>query len=244
MATTLLYLVAAQVAVFAVIVIVLKRVLLRDTLNAVNRLRDAEAELGKKEEDVRRKIEDHENDFRHRSQEAQEALARQRESTEKEMARMRDALLEEAKKERDRILDEAARTREKMRLELVEEAEKKAVEYAGQVYEMVFSREVGETLNQSFLDELLAALEEMDGSGVNVEAAAGQIDSSHPLSPEVVAKVRDLITRKFGITPELQIRVVPDLLAGLRIKLGSLEIDGSLANRFREAVSEVKRARG
>jgi F0F1-type ATP synthase delta subunit len=240
---TLILLVVVQLAVFGVIVLVLKRVLLRDTLNAVNRLREAEAELGKKEEGVRRKIEENEAEFRRKSQEAQETLARQRETAEKDMGRTRDALMEEAKKERDRILDDAARSRDKMRSELIEEAESKAVDYAGRVYEMVFSREVGETLNRVFLDELLAALEEMDSGGVTVEAAQADLESSYPLDAETAARVKDLIGRKFGVTPELRVKVLPELIAGLKIKLGSLEIDGSMVNRFREAVEELKRSR-
>ena len=43
--------------VFAVMVLVLKRLLLSDTMKAVNKLRQVEVEVGKKEEAIRRRLE-------------------------------------------------------------------------------------------------------------------------------------------------------------------------------------------
>lgn len=239
----MLYLVAIQVVVCVAMLFVLKRLLLRDTLQAVNRLREAEAEMGKKEEAIRRKTEEHENEFRRKSAEAQEALARAREASEKESAHLRETLTEEAKKERDRILAEATRSKDKMRQELVQELDGRAMEYAGQLYELVFSKEIGDALNRVFLDELLSALEEVDGSSITVEAAETDIESSHPLDAPQKERLSDIIGRKFDLHVPIKERVSPGLLAGVKIKLGSLEIDGSLQNRFREAVEELKRSR-
>jgi F0F1-type ATP synthase delta subunit len=241
--TTLAYLVVTQLVVLGVILIVLKQVLLRDTLNAVNRLRESEAELGKKEEAIRRKIEENEAEYRRKSAEAQEALAREREIAERDLARMRDNLVEEAKKERDRILNDAQRSKEKMRQELAQELDAKSIEYAGSVYELVFSEEIAGKLNVAFLEELLAAMEDMDAASINVRADEVEVEASHPLDGAHKERIRDLIARKFNVALDVREKVVPKLLAGLKLKLGSLEIDGSLQNRFHEAVEELKRER-
>jgi F0F1-type ATP synthase delta subunit len=243
MLATLAYLIGAQLVVFGVMVIALKQVLLRDTLTAVNKLRESEAELARKEEAIRHRIEDNEGDFRRKSTEAQEALARERDVAERELARMRETLLDEAKKERDRILGDAQRTKEKLRQELIQEVDAKSIEYAGSVFELVFSDQIGGTLNQVFMEELLAAMEDMDATSLNVQAEEVQIESSHPLEEAQKNRIKDILARKFGLSLEVREKVVPKLIAGLKLSLGSLEIDGSLMNRFREAVEQLKRDR-
>lgn len=238
--TTMLYLVIFQVAVFAVLVYGIKRLLLSDTARAAAKLREAEAELGRKEEAVRKRIEENESEFRRRSAEAQETLARTRETMEKEVAKSRDTLLEEARKERDRILDEAARNKERLRQELVREAQVQTLDHAAKVCDMVFSVEVGRALDHAFLDELLAALEEMDASSITLAAPVIEVIASHALEPAYHERITDLVHRKFGSRLEIQETTDPELIAGIKLKLGSLEIDGSLQNRFSEAIEQLK----
>lgn len=236
----MIYLIIVQVAVLALAVVALRQILLSDTMKAVAKLREAEGELGKKEEQVRKRIEENEAEFRRKSAEVQETLTKTREAMEKDMARSRDAMMEEAKKERDRILDDAARSKEKLRQELAREAATKVLEDTAKVYEMVFSSEIGQKLDHAFLDELLAALDEMDGSSITVDADAVDVACSHPLDAAHKERIKALVVSKFGIPLDVRETVVPSLIAGVRIKLGSLEIDGSLSNRFREAIDQLK----
>ncbi len=238
--TMMVYLIIVQLAIFAVLVIGLKRLLMGDTQVAAAKLREVEADLGRKEEAVRKRIEDNEAEFRRKSAEAQEALNRTREAMEKEVSRTRDGLLEDARKERDRIVDEANRSKEKLRQELAREAQAQAVEHARRVYELVFSEELGRKLDHAFLDELLAALDEMDSSSITISAAAIEVVCSHPMEPAHREQLREIVTRKFNVSLEVRETIDTELIAGIKIKLGSLEIDGSLRNRFNEAIEQLK----
>jgi hypothetical protein len=237
---TMIYLVLFQVAVFVALVLGIKHFLLQNTLRVAAKLRDAEADLSRKEEAVRKRIEDNEAEFRRKSAESQDALVRARETMEKEVSKSRDTLLEEARKERDRILDEATRNKEKLRQELVREAQIQTLDHAGRVYEMVFSSEIGRTLDRAFLDELFAALDEMDASNLTISAPAIEVVSSHPMEMAQIQRLKELVLRKFEVKLEVRETVAPELIAGIRIKLGSLEIDGSLKNRFSEAIEQLK----
>jgi len=241
MGMLIVYLVVGQLAIFGLIVMAIKQILLRDTMKAVTRLRDAEGELAKKEDTIRKRIEDNENEFRRKNAEAQDALVRGREAMEKELARTRETLVEEAKKERDRILDEATRNKEKLRMELVREMETRTMEYAGKVYELVFSEDLGSRLDNACIEELLIALGEMDASSITVQADAVGVECSRPLDAAHKQKLQEIIEQKFSTSLSVRETIVPDLVAGIRIKLGSLEIDGSLQNRFREAIQQLKR---
>ncbi|MEI6168171.1 MAG: F0F1 ATP synthase subunit delta [bacterium] len=238
--TMMVYLIIAQVAVFAILVIGLKRLLMGSTQLAAAKLREVETDLGRKEEAVRKRIEDNEAEFRRKSAEAQDGLNRTREAMEKDVARSRDGLLEEARKERDKIVDEANRSKEKLRQELAREAQGQAVEHARRVYELVFSEELGRKLDHSFLDELLVALDEMDSSSITISATAIEVVCSHPLEPAHRERLREIVSRKFNVSLDVNEAIDPGLIAGIKIKLGSLEIDGSLRNRFNEAIEQLK----
>ena len=236
----LLYLVLAQLAILVVMVVVIRQLLLRDTIKAVAKLRDAESELGKKEDTIRKRIEENEADFRRKSAESQQELARAKETMEKELARTRESLVEEAKRERDRILEEANRNKERMRQDLARDMEAKTLDNTGRICEMVFSDEMGARVDQAFVDELLAAIEDMDASSITIAAESIEVGTGRPLSQTTKDRIKDLVARKVGVSVEVRETVVPELIAGIRLKLGSLEIDGSMQNRFREAVDQLK----
>ena len=80
----LVYFVVIQLCVFGVIVFVLKRILLSDTLNAVNRLRQVEGELRKKEDGLQRRMEEQEEEFNRKRTEALAELETAREDAAKE----------------------------------------------------------------------------------------------------------------------------------------------------------------
>ncbi len=240
----LVYLILAQAAVFAVMVIVIRQLLLRDTMNAVRKLQATESDLAKKEDAIRKRVEENEAEFRRKSAEQQDAQARMRETMEQELARTRETLVEDAKRERDRILDEATHSKERMRQELARDMEIKTLDNTARICDMVFSEAMGARLDQAFIDEMVEALDEMDASSLTIAADVIEVEASQPLSPATKDRLRDLVARKFGVSLDVRESAVPRLMAGIRVKLGSLEIDGSLQNRICEAVDQLKQERG
>lgn len=233
-----------QLVVGVIVVFVIKRVLLGDTMSAVTRLRQVEAEVRKKEDAIRRKIEEHEKEFQKQQAEAEEQLRKRREASDREVAGIRDKVLAEAKSEGEKLLAEAHRNKEKIREELVRDMSAKAVECASEVFQMVFSEKMNTVINKAFIDELLDALQEVDGTSITVDASDSQFTSSHPIDGVQKERIQKLLLDKFGVDIKVAEKVEPHLIAGLKLKLGSLEIDGSLLNRFREGFEEVKRSKG
>jgi F0F1-type ATP synthase delta subunit len=232
---------AIHAVVLAAIVVVIRRLLLSDTLRAVERINQVEADVRKKEESLRRDIEEREKEIAQRKAEADEELQRQRDQMAREMAQIKERMTAEARKESDRIVDQAHRNEEKLRQQLTLETEQKAVEYAGRLMGLVFSEKVTAKLDEVFVEELLDALDEMDASGLTVEASTSEFTAAHPLAPAQRERLQRIRTDKFGTKIRVQEQIREDLLAGLILKLGSLEIDGSLLNRFREAGEEAKK---
>jgi F-type H+-transporting ATPase subunit b len=238
----LIPIVVAHIAALVVIVFVIKKLLFGDTVAAVTRIRQVEAEVRKKEEAIRLEIQEHEKDFAVKKSEAESALQKQREQSEKEVSKLRDQITADARKEADKIMEQARKNEENLRKQIAQDMEEKAVAYGGEVFKMVFSEEVNQEVNKRFIAELLDALEQLDAGAITVDGSQAEFTTSHPMDPEQKARLECLLDSKFGVKMKVEEKVKPELLAGLIFKLGSLEIDGSLLNRYQEAAAEVKKS--
>jgi F0F1-type ATP synthase delta subunit len=233
--------IAVHAAVLGVLIFVIRKIVMHDTVQAVNTVKQVEAEVRKKEASIVKQIEEHERDFSRKKAEAEDELQRQRQESEKEIKQMRDRMVGEAKKESQLIMDRARQNEEKFRQQISQEMEEKAVEYGGQIFRLVLSEKMGAEMNRHFVGELLDALQEVDPTSITVDAGQAEFKSSHPLDADIRQRLQKLLKEKFNADVEVREVVDAKLLGGLVFKLGSLEIDGSLVNRFQEAVGEVKK---
>ena len=80
----------------------------------------------------------------------------------------------------------------------------------------------------------------MDAGSITISAPAIEVICSHPLEAEHRTRLKEIVLRKFDVKLDIRETVDPSLIAGVKIKLGSLEIDGSLKNRFNEAIDQLK----
>lgn len=233
--------IAVHVVGWVVVVSVIRKLLFSDTMRAVRRIGQAEAEIRKREDTIRQEIEAHEKEFARKKAEAEEEVQQRREASEKDILRMRDKMLDDSKKDAAKILEQAKKSEEKVKSQYALEMEEKMVDYAGDLFKLVFSERIGQELNRQFIDELLDALEEIDGASITVEGGDAEFIASHPILPEQKRRLEEMLASKFGVTLKVEEKLQEDLLAGLVLKLGSLEIDGSLLNRYREAAAELKK---
>jgi len=236
--------VIANAVALAVIIAGIRFFVKASMTKAVARIQQVEAEVRKKEEGIRREIEEHEKEFSRKKAEAENALQQQKEASEKEISAMKEQVVGDAKKESERILSAAKRNEEKLRQQVLQEMEGKAVDYGAQVFKLVFSDKLTESVNRQFIDELLDALQEVDSTSITVDSADVQFTTSHPMAADQKERLEKLLEEKFNVKIKVEEKVNKDLLAGIMFKLGSLEIDGTLLNRFQEAASEVKKSAG
>jgi F0F1-type ATP synthase delta subunit len=241
----LLPIILTHVVVLVAIVALIKRILLGDTAKAVESVREVEAEIRKKEAGIREQIEEHERAFQQQKIAAEKELDEHRAQADKEVARARDQILGEARTEADRMVEQAKRNEEKFRQQISQDMEEKAVIYAGDIFELVFTEKMAEAVDRVFTDELLDALDALDSSSITVNANEVDFTAARPIAEEQKKRLEALLKEKFEADVRIQENIDEKLVAGLAFKLGSLEIDGSLSNRMKEAVDEVKRnARG
>ena len=230
-----------HVGVLAIIIFVIKKLLLSDTMKAVGTIKQVEAEVRKKEETIRMEIDVHEKEFEKKKREAESALEEKRKLSDKELNDMKETMVATAKKEGDRIIEQAKKNEEQFRRQLSQDMEEKSVDYAGRIFQMVVSDHVTPEINKKLIGELLDALEEVDAGAITVDGESSEFTSSQPMDEEQKIRLEGILKDKFGVDIKVEEKVDAEILGGLVLKLGSLEIDGSLRNRYHEAVQEVKK---
>jgi len=234
--------VAAHIVVLAVLIVIIRQLLLGDSKRAINRINEVEAEVRKKEESIRREIDEHEKDFSQRKADAETEMVRRKELSEKEVGVLKEQMLADAKAESSKIIEQARRNEAKFRAQIAEDMEEKSVKYGVEVFKLVFSDRMSKLLHRQFMDELLDALSDIEGASITVDGAEAEFVAGQRLDEDQKERFQSLLKDKFGVEVEVREKVDHALLAGMVFKLGSLEIDGSLRNRFHEAAEEVKKS--
>lgn len=233
--------VAVHAVVLVFLVIGIRLLLAGTAKRAVLRVRQVEDEVRKKEEDIRREIEEHERDFAEKKAEAERQLQAHRDEARREAAHLKEKAVAEAKKEGQKIIEQAQKNERKIRDQIARQMEDKAVEYGGRIFKLVFSDLLTGELNGLFNDELIDALNEIESGSITVDSGAASVTVSHPMGEEQRNRLETVLRTKFRDDAVIEETVDDSLLAGLILKMGSLEIDGSLRNRYIEAVGEVKK---
>ncbi|MFU8779587.1 MAG: F0F1 ATP synthase subunit delta [Kiritimatiellia bacterium] len=242
-----IFLVAAPMMGFHLVLLVgillLVRVFMQASARqAVARVREVEEEVRKREANLRLEIEQHERDLADRKAEAERQMESLQDEAKREAAHIKERALSEAKKDAQKIIEQAQANEKKMRDQISREMEEKAVDYGGRIFHLVFSDLLTKEMNAVFTGELIDALNEIESGSVTVDTADAQITTSHNLPEEVQTRLTEVLREKFHKDASLTENLDEALLAGVVLKMGSLEIDGSLLNRYREAVREVQKA--
>ena len=227
--------VGVHLVVFVLLVLIVKRLLLNTTMQAIDTVRQVESDVRKKESGVVRQIEEHEKELSRYKAEAEQDLERRRRKSEQEVAQLREKMIDEARAESERIVQRARQEEENLRQRMALELEEKAVERSSEILGMVFSDTVFADLNKVLVDELIEALDEMDTEGIMVDGQEASFRTARPLDESQRQRLREVIRENFEIDIAVDETVDETLLGGLAFKLGSLEIDGSLRHRLQEA---------
>ena len=168
----------------------------------------------------------------------------------------RTALLEEARAEAERILVEAHADAQRLRQQAVEDFHDDVLdailEISGQVIGRTTPPEVHDALVQQLNDHIwelgrseMRRVETIRRS-LSDRAPTAYLTSARPLSAEQQGQLARTFTALADRHVNLELRIEPDLAAGLRVRLGDMVVDNSIAgqlNELRGAASKALRER-
>jgi F-type H+-transporting ATPase subunit b len=176
---------------------------------------EAEHVLGLAQQEASRKLRD-------ASENADQAAQGARAEAEKEIAAMREAARLEVQAERDRILQDM---RPKVAALAIAAAQK------------IIGATLDEKRQRALIDEFFSGVRSgkvvlLEESGTLPAGATAEVVSALPLTETEQASIRKEVSRTAGAGVAVAFQVDPDLLGGLKLRIGDRVIDGTVAGQI------------
>jgi F-type H+-transporting ATPase subunit b len=241
-----------QLANFAILAVVLYFVLFRPMMRKMKEQKAEEERIARETAQDRQEAERLRAALEDRlagvEEEATAIVARARELAEVE----RTALLQEAEAEAERILTEAHANADRIGSQTIDEFQDDLLDtilaISGHVISQVTPPEVHDTLIQQLSDRIWEMGRSEMGQVDALRRALGDreptvyVTTAHPLTSEQQGLLARTFTALADRHVNLEVTTDPTLAAGVRVRLGDLVIDNSIADRLealRESVAQT-----
>lgn len=230
----------AQVIIFVVIIIVLKKLIFQDTNSAVNRLTQLDDINREKERQLMTRLEEADRMMVQRKAELAEEEKRMKQESERAANQLHEDLVKKAKGEAEEIVKKAISVRDKMRVDAMIEAETKVIDFTKELMAKVMTPIMDDQMTNRLAESFMKDLEEADLNIISKNVTHVDLCASGKLREEVVDRVKELLVRKMERPIEVQVHEDPSLIAGVSLKFGTLMIDDSFSEKLRAASVELK----
>jgi len=227
--------------VSGVIIFVLHRTLISSTEGAVNRLNTETESARTKQSELNQKIKEADEELAKRKSEADELVKKMMEDAEEAAKGERGEIIGKARKEAEDVITKAQRTKDAVRKEIEKQLRVEMINEYIKVMGIVFSEKARQVFSEQLVGEFIEQLKEIDANQVNLDADTIDVIVSQEVSTETKKKIEDILLGKLEREVAFNYQVDPKICGGAILKFGSLALDGSLANIFKETSTSLKR---
>ncbi len=229
--------VLAQAVVFLGLVILLRRVMRGSADQETRRLQEMNEEQRKKLQGLARQIDRAEREYREKLRLADQEARKVKERVLEEAAREKERVLKEAEEEKKEILRRALNAREKLKDEAAEEMKRElALKACGMIREVLTERHQ-RWLQQGLIDEAvdeLASLDQAVFDGLaETDSPVVEVTTAHELDEEQKKRICRVLSDRLRRPVACREILKASVIAGIVVRVGSLLVDGSLAERLR-----------
>jgi len=230
-----------QVVIFVALVVVLRRILSRNLTDATAHLQSLSAGYARRHDELKQRLAEAEQQYREQmtraKTEAEQLIQQARQEAEASKAR----LLEEAHTESERIVHQGLQTQEALRKEVEQRIESRAIERACELIHETLPNQLRRDIQSHWLDELVKnGLPQLDRMQAVEPIREARVVSAFPLGAAQRQALRQWLKERLGREVALTEEVDERLVAGLKISLGSLVLDGSLASKVQQAARRAQ----
>jgi F0F1-type ATP synthase membrane subunit b/b' len=229
---------------FIGLVFFFRKILNRNVISATTHLEQLSAEYAKKEEQIKKQLEETQRQCQEITANAQKDAQQKREDIIKQSHEERERILNEAQQKGEELVEQADKTRQALMGEINHKIEEKALSQAAELLQKALPEHIREEIHHRWLKDLISSsFEQLDRLHIPEGALEAKVISAFALTPEqraaLKAKIKERLGREIGLTEEIDSRVI----AGLIVSIGTLVLDGSLRFKIQE-VSRVRETSG
>ncbi len=232
--------VVAQIIILGVVIALLRRLIFSDTNSAINRLTKLDNMNREKEKLLARKLEQAQKQIDEQQQVIQDEEQRIKAEARRAANQLHEDIIKKAKEEGDDIIRKAQAARDQIRMDAMIEAEGKMIEICSEILNKTLAAVVQVSMNEKLVEEFIAELDKADLSKINSDVNEIEIISSMPVSVADQEKIKKTLQTKLNRQVRLYTNEDPKLLGGILMKIGTMVVDGSLAERVNEAAAQMK----
>lgn len=221
-----------------------RKILNRNVISATTHLERLSAEYAKKEEQIKKQLEETQRQCQEITANAQKDAQQKREDIIKQSHEERERILNEAQQKGEELVEQADRTRQALIAEINQKIEEKALSQAAELLQEALPEHIREEVHHRWLEDLISSsFEQLDRLHIPEGALEAKVISAFALTSEQRAALKEKIKEKLGREIGLTEEIDPRVIAGLIVNIGSLVLDGSLRFKIQE-VSRVRETSG
>lgn len=233
-------LVLFQLIVFAVLIIMLRRIMGRNIVSATRHIEELSADYANKEKEITRQLEEAKQQSQATIAGAQEEAQAQRAQTIKEAQAEKEKILNQARLKGEEIIRQADKSRQLIVEEMQERIDAQAVDKACELIQQALPEKFKQEVHTRWVKELIAGgFGELKQLQVQPGIRQIKVTCAFSLTDEergsLVKKLKEALGPDITVTEEVDSKIV----AGLIIAIDSLVLDGSFRNRINEKARRV-----
>lgn len=235
-----LWLVLLQVIIITVLVLFMRLLFTRHVSSATAHLHELNEDYSQKLDDAKKRQTDADKYYDDMLVKAKTDAERSKVQILKEARDMQTQILTDARRQSEEILTQGNAARQEMIKDIDRRVDERAMERACELVQTLLPEQMTLQMHEQWVDELLKnGLGELSRLNLPADVHQAHVASAHALDAERKAalgkKIKDALKREI----KLEVATDPKLVAGIRITLGSVIIDGSLRLKIKEAAKDV-----
>ncbi len=241
-----------QVVNFLIFAYVLTRFVFRPLIAKAEARAEEREALFEEARQVREESQELRETWEARVEQAEEEAASIIEEAQQKAEKEREAVLQEAQEEVERIMVEAHADAARMRQQALEEFREELIAAVLDVSGVVIRQLAPDTLHAGMVQQLSDRIWEMGRSemgrvedfrrSLGERTPTAHVKTAHSLSQELRGNLARTLSALADRNVNLEIEVDPGLVAGVRLRLGDLVIENSIAGELNALENEVSTA--
>jgi F0F1-type ATP synthase membrane subunit b/b' len=234
-------LVLIQLTIFGVLVFFLRIVLTRNITTATTHLHELNQDYNQKLDEAKKRQMEVDKYYDEVVLKSKFDAEKTKVQILKEAHETQEAMTKEARKQSEEIIAQASRAKEMLLEEINEKINERAVEKACEMVQAILPDEAGHEMHTRRVREFFKnSLDRLERLNVPEEMHEAEVFSAYPLTSEEKTTLAGMLKEKLHREIRLSEKVSPELIAGFRVVLSTVVIDGSLNFRIREFVRHAR----
>ena len=230
-----LSLVLMQLVIFGVLIAFLRVILTKNISKATSHINELNEDYSQKLEDAQKRLHDADKYYDEMLLKAKIEAEKTKIQILKEAGESQQMIVNQSRKQSEEIIEKAQKSKDALLAELELKISEGAVQKACEIVQEMLPELITKDMHHAWVEELSKhGLEELDRLNVAREVREAQISSAYDLTPQQKGALEKKISAKIGHEMQFVTQTDPSLIAGIKISLGSVLIDGSLKFKIKE----------